>query len=267
MTNQIAFPGLGVNLQINRVAFHIFGHPIYWYALILLAGYIGGLIFVSLTCKKRSVSTDNVWDIAFWGLIFGLLGARTYYVLFDPGCLNGNFLNFFKLWDGGIAIYGAVIGAVLSSLIYCKIKKLPVLNVFDVCAPGLLIGQIIGRWGNFVNAEVYGMETNLPWRMTINGGAGVHPLFLYESLWNLLGLVILLLFRDKKKADGQVFFFYCFWYSLGRLFLEGMRQQEYILYLIPEKLGISQVVAFIGIVVSIAVLIILTKREKKINKE
>ncbi len=265
MTNTIGFPGLGLSFEINRTAFSIFGISIYWYALILLTGYICGLVFVSLTCKKRGVSTENIWDIAFYGLLFGLLGARIYYVIFDPGCLNGSFLNFFKLWEGGIAIYGAVIGAVLSTFIYCKIKKLPVLQVFDVCAPGLLIGQIIGRWGNFVNAEVYGRETEALWRMTINGGPGVHPLFLYESLWNLLGLIILLLFRDKKKAHGQVFFFYCFWYSLGRLFLEGMRQQQYILYLIPGKLGISQVVAFFGIILSAVILIILTKRPKKIN--
>lgn len=263
MTNTIAFPGLGISLEINRIAFTVFGHPIYWYALILLTGFLGGLLFVGLTGKKRGLIPDHAWDIAFWGLLAGLLGARIYYVIFDPGCLEGNLWNFFKLWEGGIAIYGAIIGAVISTLIYCKVKKLPILNTFDVCAPGLLVGQIIGRWGNFVNAEVYGRETTLPWGMSINGSAGVHPLFLYESLWNLLGLILLILFRDKKKADGQVFFGYCLWYGLGRLFLEGMRQTEYILYLVPGKLGISQVVALICIILSVAMLIFLSRKGSK----
>lgn len=263
MTNVIGFPGLGLEFHINRIAFTVFGFDIYWYALILLSGFLLGLLFVGLTCKKYGVSVDNIWDIAFWGLIFGLLGARIYYVAFDPGCLDGNWLNFFKLWEGGIAIYGAVIGAVLSTFVYCRLHKLPVLKVFDVCTPGLLIGQCVGRWGNFVNAEVYGDVTTLPWRMTINGGMGVHPLFLYESLWNLLGFILIVLFRDKKKADGQIFFSYCLWYGVGRLFLEGMRQKEYILYLIPNKLGISQLVAIIAIISSAIILVYLSKKDKK----
>ena len=134
------------------------------------------------------------------------------------------------------------------------------MNVFDVCTPGLIIGQIIGRWGNFVNAEVYGRETDILWRMSINGGDGVHPMFLYESLWNLLGLVIILKFRDKKKWDGQVFFFYIIWYGIGRLFMEGMRQEEYILWLIPDVLGISQLVALVAVAVGICAFILMRKK-------
>ena len=144
----------------------------------------------------------------------------------------------------------------------CKKRKLNTLNVFDVCAPGLLIGQIIGRWGNFFNAEVYGQETDSFLKMTINGAKGVHPLFLYEGIWNFIGFLLILAFRDKKRADGQVFFFYIFWYSLGRLFLEDMRNSEYILYLIPNVLGISQAVAFLGIVSGIYGIIFLSKRKK-----
>ncbi len=126
------------------------------------------------------------------------------------------------------------------------------LNVFDVCCPGLFIGQAIGRFGNFVNAEVYGRETESLFGMSINGANPVHPLFLYESLWNIVGLMILITFRDKKKTDGQVFCFYVLWYSLRRLFLEGMRNSGYILYVIPNVLGISQLVAGLLIILSAA---------------
>lgn len=261
MTHTIAFPGLGISMVINRVAFTIFGKDIFWYALILLSGFLLGLLFVYNTCEKRGVSKDAVFDIAFWGLIFGLICARIYYVLFDIESLEGNFWNIFKIWNGGIAIYGSLIGAIGTALVYSLKHKLKPLKVFDVFVPGLLIGQIVGRWGNFVNAEVYGGITTLPWRMTINGAAGVHPLFLYESLWNLLGLIIVLIFRDKKKADGQVFFFYSLWYGVGRFFLESMRQPQYILWVIPNVLGISQLVALIAVAVSIAAFVILGRKK------
>lgn len=260
MINKIRFPGLNLEFTINRVAFSVFGKEIFWYALIILTGFFLGVVFVLRDAKKQGIDPDNIFDIAFWGLIVSVICARIYYVIFDPGCLDGNLLNIFKIWEGGLAIYGALIGAVATAFVYCRIKKLPILKIFDVCAPGLFIGQIIGRWGNFVNAEVYGRETSLPWRMSINGKAGVHPLFLYESLWNLLGFILILIFRKRKKTDGQIFFFYSLWYGVGRLFLEGMRQTQYILYLIPNKLGISQVVAFAVIIISTAALIFLHKK-------
>lgn len=264
MVNTISFPGLGgLSFEVNRVAFTPLGREIYWYALILLSGFLLGLLFVYTTCQKRGVSKDSVFDISFWGLIFGLIGARLYYVIFDWDSLQGNLWNIFKIWNGGIAIYGSLIGAIGTAFVYCKVKKLNTLNVFDVFVPGLLIGQSVGRWGNFVNAEVFGGITTLPWRMSINGAAGVHPLFLYESLWNLIGFILIVLFRDKKKADGQVFFTYTLWYGIGRLFLEGMRQPQYILYLIPNVLGISQVVALLAILSSIAILIYLSVKQSK----
>lgn len=259
MENVIGFPGLGLVFNINRVAFTVLGKEIYWYAICILTGFLGGMGFVSATSKKRGVSPDDIFDIAFWGLIFGIISARIYYCIFDWESI-GSFWNIFKIWEGGIAIYGALIGAIASAYVYCRIKKLNTLKVFDVAVPGLLIGQIIGRWGNFFNAEVYGRETDSLLRMTINGNPGVHPLFLYEGLWNLAGLILILLFRDRKQSHGQVFFFYIFWYSLGRLFLEGMRQTEYILYLIPDVLGISQLVAFIGIILGIGGMIYLGRK-------
>ena len=159
--NTIAFPKLGLNMKINPVAFHIGGKEIYWYALIILTGFILGALFVLKTCRKRGVNPDNVYDIAMFGLIAGIIGARLYYVLFSLDEFD-SFWDVFKIWNGGLAIYGGIIGAFISTAIYCKIKNLNVLNVFDVCCPGLLIGQLIGRWGNFVNAEVFGRETSLP---------------------------------------------------------------------------------------------------------
>lgn len=258
MSNIIGFPGIGITMNINRTAFCIFGHDIYWYALCILTGYLAGMFFVCIGARKRGVEPDSIYDICFWGLIFGLICARIYYCIFDWESIGG-IKGIFRIRDGGIAIYGAIIGAVGAAYVYCRIKKLKVLKVFDVMCPGLFIGQIIGRWGNFFNAEVYGKETNCFLRMTINGGNGVHPLFLYEGIWNFIGLVILLFFRDRKKQDGQLFFFYILWYSFGRLFLEGMRQSEYILYLIPGILGISQVVAFAGILIGICGILYLNR--------
>lgn len=252
--NIISFPKIGLTLNINPVAFSIGNKPIYWYALIILTGFLLGLLFVYKTCEKRGIKKDYIWDIALIGLVFGIIGARIYYVLFALDEFD-SFVDMFKIWNGGLAIYGGIIGAAISTFIYCKIRKLSVPKVFDICAPGLLIGQAIGRFGNFVNAEVFGGETNSFLGMSINGNAPVHPLFLYESLWNIIGFIIILLFRDKKKRDGQVFCFYILWYSLGRLFLEGMRNPKYILYVIPNVLGISQLVALILIIVSASILI------------
>lgn len=240
--NIISFPKLSVTLNINPVAFSIGSKPVYWYALIILSGFLLGMLFVCKTCEKRGVKKDYIWDIALIGLVAGIIGARIYYVLFALDEFD-SLADMFKIWNGGLAIYGGITGAAISTLIYCRVKKINTPQVFDVCAPGLLIGQAIGRFGNFVNAEVYGGKTNSLFGMSINGVEPVHPLFLYESVWNIIGLAIILLFRGKKKADGQVFCFYIFWYALGRLFLEGMRNPDYILYIIPNALGISQLVS------------------------
>ena len=267
MTNIIGFPGLGLEFTVNRAAFSIGSKDIYWYAIIIACGFILATVFVLTRCEKYKVNRDNVYDIALGGLLCGILGARLYYVIFDFESYKGSFLNVFKIWEGGLAIYGAIIGAVLFAFAYCRRRKLNVLNVFDVCAPGLFIGQAIGRWGNFVNAEVYGKATASFLRMTINGSEGVHPTFLYESLWCLLGLAVVLLLMKNRKFYGEIFFSYILWYSLGRIVFEGIRQSEFILYLIKptETFGgvaISQVVAFLFIISSVIILFILTKNDK-----
>ncbi len=262
MTNVIGFPGLGLEFNVSRVAFTVLGKDIYWYALCILTGFLTAVFFCMKSAKKRGVDPDHIFDIALWGLIFGLIGARIYYCIFDWESV-GSFAGIFRVWEGGLAIYGGIIGAVITALVYCRIKRIDVLKTFDVACPGLLIGQIIGRWGNFFNAEVYGRETDSLLRMTINGGEAVQPLFLYEGMWNLLGLVLIILFRDKKTAHGQVFFFYILWYGTGRLLLEGMRQAEYILYAMPG-IGISQIVSAAAIIAGAAGIVYVGINRKKI---
>lgn len=260
--NNIFFPHLGISLNISPVAFSIGGKDIYFYALIILFGFLMGILLASHKCEKRGLTKDNVLDIALWGIVSGIIGARIYYVLFSLDEFRGDWLGVFRIWEGGIAIYGGIIGAVISTFIYCRVKKLNVLNTFDVCCVGLLLGQAIGRWGNFTNCEVFGRTTEFWLGMSINSGSPVHPLFLYESLWNFAGVILLCIIKDKKKKNGQIFFGYILWYSVGRLILEGMRDTRYILYVIPGTLGISQLVAALLILISTAALIYISKSKK-----
>lgn len=260
--NTISFPKLGISLNVNPVAFYLGVKPIYWYALIILSGFLGGFLLIYYDAEQRGLKREHLWDIGLCSLLFGIIGARIYYVLFSLDEFS-SFWDIFKIWNGGLAIYGGIIGGAISIFIYCRIRNISVLNTFDVCCPALFVGQAVGRFGNFVNAEVYGGLTDLPWGMAINAYGPVHPLFLYESLWNVIGLIILLLFRGKKTAKGQVFCFYMFWYSLGRLFLEGMRDPAYILYLIPNVLGISQAVALAAMILSALLFAHITFRRRR----
>lgn len=259
--NNISFPKLGISMDISRIAFHIFNKPIYWYAIIILTGFFAGLLLAAAGSEKRGIKKDHVWDIAIYGIVFGIIGARIYYVIFSPREFADDFWSIFQIWEGGLAIYGGIIGAVISTAVYCKIKKINLLNALDVCCVGLLLGQAIGRWGNFVNCEVYGKVTDSLLGMSINGGKPVHPLFLYESIWSFIGVIVILLLRDKKTKNGQVFCLYLLWYAIGRLVLEGMRNTGYILYVIPDILGISQLVSALLIIASITGFIIITKRK------
>ena len=266
MTNIITFPKLGFSLNLSPVAFTIGTKEVYWYALIILFGFLVSILLVSLDSEKRGLSKDSVLDIALWGMVSGVICARIYYVLFSLDEFRGDWLGIFRIWEGGIAIYGAIIGAVLSTFIYCKKKKLNIFNTFDVCCVGLLLGQAIGRWGNFTNCEVFGRPTDFLLGMSINGNAPVHPLFFYESAWSFAGVILLCILRNKKKKNGQIFFGYILWYSAGRLVLEGMRDTRYILYVIPDALGISQLVAALLIIASVAGFLYVTKSKKECFK-
>lgn len=265
MINQIGFPGLGLNFQINRVAFNIFGKDIYWYALIIVTGLILGTLFCIYEAKRVGLPDDTVLDIVLIGTPCAIICARLYFVISNFSDYINNPVSIFKIWEGGIAIYGSLIGAVTSAFLYCKIKKLNTPLVFDVCCLGLFIGQIIGRWGNFVNVEAYGSITDLPWRMEIlNRELGkticVHPTFLYESLWNLIGFIAVLLYRRHKKFNGEIFLIYITWYGLGRMWIEQLRVDS-LPYNADYK--ISQIVAVITAIIGIFLIILNRKREKK----
>ena len=211
--------------------------------------------------KKRDISQDTVLDIIIWGLPSAVICARLYYVFFSWDDYKGNFMDVFKIWEGGIAIYGAVIGAVVSSFIYCRVKKVPIGKMFDVGAFGLLIGQMIGRWGNFVNGEAFGGLTDTAlFRMTlVNRNITVHPTFLYESVWNLLVFLFLNWYEKRQKFDGEIFLLYLSGYGLGRFFIEGMREDSLWL----GSFRISQVLAAVCFVMGIVLVIYFRSHKKK----
>ena len=256
--NVISFPKLNLTFNINPVAFSIGAKDIYWYALIILTGFFAGCLFVYNTAEKRGLEKDCVWDISLYGLISGIIFARIYYVIFALDEFDSVW-DMFKIWNGGLAIYGGIIGALISTAIYCKYKKISFKNALDVCCPGLFIGQAIGRWGNFVNQEAHGGVTSLPWRMglTINGTyMEVHPTFLYESIWNVIGLLIArFILRNRRKFDGEIFLFYLAWYGLGRVWIEGLRTDS--LYLFHTGIRVSQLLAGLCVLIAGGILIYL----------
>lgn len=252
--NIVSFPGLGLTFNIDPTAFTVFGRDIKWYALILTTGIILGAIFAIFEARRVGVSSDTILDIVLYGTPTAIVFARAYYVICEWSYYSQHKSEIIKIWNGGIAIYGAIIGAVLAALIYCRVKKLSVGKIFDICCFGLFIGQIVGRWGNFVNAEAHGGETSLPWRMYIADiNMAVHPTFLYESLWNLLGFVLLFIYRKHKKFEGELFLMYIGWYGVGRAFIEGMRTDS--LYIGLTGIRTSQLLAVITVAVSIFLII------------
>ena len=255
--NNISFPRMGISFDINPVAINI---PIFggvrWYGILIALGIVLAFLYCCRVAKREGVSPDTISDILLYALPVSVIFARTYYVVFSWDSYRDNFLDVFKIWKGGIAIYGAIIGAVITGLIYCKVKKVNTLKIFDICSMGLMIGQIIGRWGNFVNAEAYGGYCSYLWGMSINGFAPVHPTFLYESLWNLAGFIILSRLHKKRPFYGYTFFNYLSWYGLGRFFIEGLRADS--LYM--GNVRISQLLAVCCVFAGICAISILSKR-------
>lgn len=261
--NTISFPGLGLEFNVDPTAFSIFGRDIKWYALILTTGLILGVIFGIAEAKRVGISSDSILDIVLVGTPTAIVFARAYYVICEWDYYSLHKDEIIKIWNGGIAIYGAIIGAVLAAFIYCRVKKISIGKMFDVCCFGLLIGQIVGRWGNFVNAEAHGGETDLPWRMYISEiDMAVHPTFLYESIWNIIGFVILFLYRKHKKFEGEIFLMYITWYGFGRAFIEGLRTDS--LYIGHTGIRTSQLLAILTVIA--AAITIIVKRLRLKNK-
>ena len=249
MTNISAFPGLGIGPMQIKSTFSFFGFSIHWYGVIIALGIILAYLFASHEGKRRGVSQDTLLDIVIFGLPAAIICARIYYVIFEWDQYKNNLWDIVKIWEGGIAIYGGIIGACVSTYLYCRVKKISFFKIADIGGFGLLIGQAVGRWGNFVNAEAYGGETTLPWRMElVDLGISVHPTFFYESLWNTLVFLFLLWYRKKQKFEGEIFLLYLSLYGLGRFWIEGLRTDS----LFIGSLRVSQIVAAVCVLAGLA---------------
>ena len=266
----VSFPGLFGEWEMTAspVCFSIGEKHIYWYGVIIASGLLLALMFCLRQTRHYGVEEDDIYDLVIWGIPVGILGARLYYVIFylsrfrnADGSLN--FQKAIAIWDGGLAIYGAIIASMVLAFTLCRVKKLPMGAVTDVAVMGLLIGQMIGRWGNFMNREAFGAETDLPWRMrlwvTAYDYIEVHPTFLYESLWNLLGLLLIVFVVSKaRRFDGENTWFYFLWYGLGRTWVEGLRTDSLYLFdwqLFGQPIRVSQALSVAMVLISALVLL------------
>lgn len=259
MENVIAFPALGLSVTVNRVAFTILGKDIYWYGIIIAFGFALAIVYCSRRIGQFGFNNDMLFDALIAALPTAIVCARLYYVIWEWSYYSQHPSEIIAVWEGGLAIYGGVIGALLAVAIYGRIKHLSIPGMFDVAALGLLIGQCIGRWGNFINGEAHGTETTTFLGMTVNGAGPFHPTFLYESVWNLIGFFILHLISKKwYRFRGQIFLCYLIWYGAGRAVIEGLRTDS--LYVGQTDIRISQVVAIVSCIVGIVLLILCLRR-------
>lgn len=263
----VSFPGLGWTFELNPVAFSLFGLEVRWYGVIITIGIIAAFCYAYFRATKTErIHPDHLYNLALFTIPLGIVGARFIYVATKWEDYKGDFFKIIDIRSGGLAIYGAIIFGGATVITYCLVKKLSVWKVVDAVAPGVMLAQAIGRWGNFVNAEAYGSSANvgtLFCRMEI-GGVCYHPTFLYESLWNLIGFALInLIFYRKKKFDGEIFFLYIGWYGFGRAWIELLRTDS--LYIGPLKFSV--VVGFLSFVASIIGLILLSAKHKKDDAE
>ena len=249
----------GITMNPPR-SFTIFGFPIYFYAIAIMLGFVLALLYVYKRREAFGMTRDNVLDMFLCVVIAGIIGARLYYIMFNPSEYfgAGKWGNILRFREGGLAIYGGIIFGAGAVAVYAWRKKLRIGALLDAGGLGLLIGQAMGRWGNFVNREAFGSLTALPWGMRLGFTNGVtiavHPTFLYESLWNAIGLILLHNFSKKRKQyDGQVFLLYLFWYGLGRVWIEGLRTDS--LYIGATGIRVSQLLAALCIFCSAGLLI------------
>ncbi len=262
MTNIIEFPKLGLTFTVNETAFSIGDFQIRWYGILIAIGFLLAILYAYRSSKKMSIDMNRLVDAVIVGLIGGIVCARLFYVVFYPGDKYWkNPVEILWIHQGGLAIYGGLIGALVFGGLMAKVRKLKVAAVLDIASLGFLIGQCVGRWGNFVNQEAFGSATSLPWGMysarteEIVPGSPVHPCFLYESILCLLGFILLHIFTRKfRRYDGQTFLLYIVWYGACRFFIEGLRTDS---LLIPyTNLRVSQVIAAACVVLGILLLII-----------
>lgn len=285
MTNLVQFPGLGLSFHLNRVAFTIGGVSIYWYGVCIAVGLCLALIFAFRHSLEFGVDPDSMVDVILIGVVLGIISARAYYVAMAP-------FKYESIWemiairDGGLAIYGGIIGGFLFGGLACKWRGVPVLPMFDLTAMGFLIGQGCGRWGNFFNQEAFGCNTDSLFGMsggriqewitdqypsttyfanfgtTLDASQPVHPCFLYESLWCLLGFVLLAIFAKKiRRYDGQIFLIYICWYGAERAVVESLRTDS----LVIGNVRVSQILAITCVVISIILQIAIGTKVKRMG--
>ena len=266
----IWFPYLGIKIShLSKTAFSIFGLDIAWYGIIIALGVMAGLLLARRLARKSDQDPELYVDFLIYALIFSIIGARLYYVAFSSESYN-SFWDLINLRNGGLAIYGGVIGAVATAIVYCKLKQYSLLQLMDTAMPGLILGQAIGRWGNFFNQEAFGGYTDNLFTMRLNVDTAaytttdllkhavsvngvryiqVHPTFLYESIWCLLVLAVMLFLWKHRKFKGQIAFTYMIGYGLGRMFIETLRTDQLLLWntTIPVSVVISAFMAFLGV--------------------
>ena len=262
MTNYIIeFPGLGLSLN-PPVGFHIGSFEVRFYGLIIALGLILAVVYALSRKEQFGISEDDLMDGVLWIAPFAIVCARLYYCAFEWDMYKDNPISILYIWEGGLAIYGAVIGAAIGVIIHCKlIKKISVLAVLDLVSLGFMIGQMLGRWGNFFNREAHGGVTDSFLRMglihpELGIGEYYHPTFLYESLWNLVGFILIHFLSKKRKYDGQVALYYVAWYGLGRALIEGLRTDS----LWWGNFRVSQVLAAGSCLIAVVLLILLAFR-------
>jgi len=286
--DQVAFPKLGLIFDLDSTAFTIFGVDIQWYGLLITFGMLLAIIFAFSQMKRYGIVADRAIDAIISGIIGGIVGARTYYVILEWDQYKDHPVDIFNIRLGGLAIYGGIIGAILVGGIVAKLRKVKLLPLLDIVGQGFLIGQCIGRWGNFFNQEAFGCNTDSIFGMTggriqswiasnyantncynnlqvnLDPSMPVHPCFLYESIWCLLGFILLAVIAKKwRKFDGQIFLIYIAWYGLGRSFIEGLRTDS----LVIGNIRISQALSILCVVISVALLIIIGSKVKRLGSD
>ncbi|MBF7123902.1 prolipoprotein diacylglyceryl transferase [Pediococcus pentosaceus] len=243
---------------LNPIAFNLGGIQVHWYGIIIASAVMLATILAVQEAKRRRIDPDSIYDLILWALPVAIITARMYYVIFEWGYYQNHVDEIVRVWDGGIAIYGALIGAGIVVYLFCRANWIPVWLMLDIIAPVLIMAQGIGRWGNFMNQEAFGRITSLTFLQSLHlphfiiqqmliDGAYRQPTFLYESLWDILGFIVLMSLRHKKHLfkQGEVFLSYVIWYAFGRFFVEGMRTDSLMLLGIRVSQWLS-VILFIG---------------------
>jgi phosphatidylglycerol:prolipoprotein diacylglycerol transferase len=257
LLSPITFPNLGISVNPDPVAFTVFGKDVYWYGIIIALGFLLAVLYMTGRAARFGLSQDNVLDAVLWAVPIGIICARIYYCAFYWNLYDDNPISVLYIWQGGLAIYGGIIGGVAAMLIVSKVQKFPSMTLLDLSATAVLIGQIFGRWGNFMNREAHGSVTDTLFKMGLEDATGAviyyHPTFLYESVWNLAGFLALHFYQQKRRFDGEIFLLYVAWYGLGRAWIEGLRTDS--LYLFSTGIRVSQLLAAVSCIAAVGVLV------------